>query len=182
MIRKEAFVTPWFKLMAKSEDGEQNSPHYSIATPDYVAVLAVTESDDVLLVRQFRAAVEAETIELPSGHVDAGEKPEQAARRELVEETGYEAGELHFLGVLKPDVGRLENRLWCYFAKAQPSGTAPCEAGVEPLLWPLDRLLGELARPTQFDHALHLAVLALALGQGLLKLPSCEPIPAKDCP
>ncbi len=44
------------------------------------------------MVRQFRYALERETLEIPAGKVDPGEKPEECVRRELLEETGYEAG------------------------------------------------------------------------------------------
>ncbi|MBF0166175.1 MAG: NUDIX hydrolase [Alphaproteobacteria bacterium] len=178
MEQVEAFATPWFKLVAKKPIGSDEAPHYSIATADYVAVLALTERNEVLLVSQFRPAVECETIELPSGHLEPGETPEAGARRELLEETGFNASALTFLGVLKPDVGRLGNRLWCYFATACDSGQPPSEPGVALHVWPLRRLLDELAQPKQFDHALHLAVLALALGQGLLKLPPSDKDPS----
>lgn len=66
--------------------------------PGSVIVLPVTVDDDVLFVRQYRYAVDERVIELPAGLVDEGEAPEVAARRELVEETGYEAGEVTLLG------------------------------------------------------------------------------------
>lgn len=66
--------------------------------PGSVIVLPVTVDDDVLLIRQYRYAVEERVIELPAGLIDPGEAPEDAARRELEEETGYEAGELALLG------------------------------------------------------------------------------------
>src|SRR5439155_1518885 len=74
-------------------------------------------------------------VELPSGHVDPGETPEQAARRELKEETGMIATEMELLGVLAPDVGRLTNRMWCYFAPdVTPAGSAwGGEAGITVL-------------------------------------------------
>lgn len=60
-------------------------------------VLALTPEDAVLLVREFRPGVEEVLRELPGGLVDEGEEPLEAARRELLEETGY-AGELEYAG------------------------------------------------------------------------------------
>ena len=57
-----------------------------------VAMLPVDETGRVLLVRQYRYAVGAYVWELPAGRLDAGETPEEGARRELVEEAGLEAG------------------------------------------------------------------------------------------
>ena len=57
-----------------------------------VGVLALTSTEDVLLVRQFREPVRREMLEIPAGLRDVeGETPEECARRELVEETGYAA-------------------------------------------------------------------------------------------
>lgn len=60
-------------------------------------VLALTPEQDVLLVREFRPGVEEVLLELPGGLVDEGEEPLEAARRELLEETGY-AGDLEYAG------------------------------------------------------------------------------------
>src|SRR5947208_17050747 len=113
--RSSAFKTPWFELVGK-RIGNSAALHYSISARDYVSVFAVTRQGTFPLVRQFRPAIEEVTIELPSGHVDEGETPEQAAARELHEETGYIANELILLGRLSPDTGRLSNGLWCFFA------------------------------------------------------------------
>jgi ADP-ribose pyrophosphatase len=61
-----------------------------VRSADTVAVLALTEDGEVLVVREFRPGPEELLYELPGGIVDDGETPEQAARRELLEETGYE--------------------------------------------------------------------------------------------
>jgi ADP-ribose pyrophosphatase len=58
-------------------------------------VVALTPDDRVVLVREFRPGVEATLLELPGGVVDAGEEPLEAAHRELLEETGYEAELVH---------------------------------------------------------------------------------------
>src|SRR5919112_2198461 len=67
---------------------------------EFAAVVPITCGGDVVLVRQWRQPLDAFTLELPSGGGDAGEEPEQAARRELFEETGYRAeGVEHLLSV-----------------------------------------------------------------------------------
>lgn len=63
-----------------------------------VAVVAVDESGEVLLVRQFRKPVEKELLEIPAGGIDPGEDPAAAVRREMREETGYEPQRVERLG------------------------------------------------------------------------------------
>ena len=72
----------------------------------FAAVVPLTDRGDVVLVRQWRQPLGAFTLELPSGGVDAGEKPEVAARRELFEETGYRAEGLEHLVSAHTSPGR----------------------------------------------------------------------------
>jgi ADP-ribose pyrophosphatase len=72
----------------------------------FAAVLPLTEGGDVVLVRQWRQPLDAFTLELPSGGVDAGEEPERAARRELFEEAGYGARGLEHLVSVHTSTGR----------------------------------------------------------------------------
>ncbi|MFD2704353.1 NUDIX hydrolase [Salibacterium lacus] len=59
--------------------------------PGAVAVIARTPSDKIILVRQYRKALEKELFEIPAGKLEPGEDPEMSASRELEEETGYRA-------------------------------------------------------------------------------------------
>src|SRR4051812_18676217 len=113
LVRRAVFETKWFSLIEEAQPSGDS--FYMLELPDYVSVVALTPARELLLVRQHRPVVGRETLELPSGHVDPGERPEDAARRELLEETGFAAEELELLGILVPDVGRLANRMWCYF-------------------------------------------------------------------
>lgn len=65
---------------------------------DCVVILPLDTQGNILLVRQFRHAVNRELLELPAGSIDAGETPEEAAIRELREETGFSPGKLERLG------------------------------------------------------------------------------------
>lgn len=165
------FKTPWFDLVEKFT-GEGTAPHYSINTSDYVSVFAVTSEGGFPLVRQFRPAVEQETLELPSGHVDQGETPEQAARKELLEETGFTAKELIHVGTLSPDTGRLCNRMWCFFApnvNRAPGAAFEAESGVEPLVYEKNLRNLLLAEPA-FCSALNRAAILMAVAGGYIEL------------
>jgi ADP-ribose pyrophosphatase len=67
------------------------------------AVIALTPSNEVIIVRQFRAGPEMIMDELPGGGIDAGETLETGAVRELQEETGYEPGQISYLGECRYD-------------------------------------------------------------------------------
>lgn len=158
---REVLATPWFRLVAKEVPALGADAYYALEIQDYVTVLARAVDGRYLAIRQFRPAVEAFTLELPSGCVDRGETPEAAARRELLEETGYEAGSLEVLGSLHTDTGRLSNRLWCFWTPdARPAGRA-VEAGIEPLKLSKEELLAAFRRGE--INALNAAVLAVAL-------------------
>ena len=175
MSRSVVFESKWCRLVAEAQ--ESGDPYYMLDVPDYVGVIARTRDGRIVLVKQHRPVVGHDVIELPSGHVDPGEAPEQAARRELKEETGLIATDMELLGVLTPDVGRLTNRMWCYFASdVAPAESAARPGGVEEGITVIDvpeQDVMQMAADGRIDHALNLAVLFLAvskrrLGGGLI--------------
>lgn len=66
--------------------------YYQIDLPSFAAIYAVTEQDEVLLLRQYKHGVGHVCLTLPGGQIDPGEDAEFSARRELLEETGYGGG------------------------------------------------------------------------------------------
>jgi ADP-ribose pyrophosphatase len=169
--RDEVFATPYFRLVGKHlADAPDSDPYYALELPDYVSIVAQTRSGDIVLVKQYRPAVETVTLELPAGLVEAGDTPERTAIRELREETGFVADRVVLVGCMKPDTGRLGNRLWVYFAPGVVvDAEAVPEDGMEVVLRPWAELSRALADGT-FDHALHVAALLLAVQLGHLSL------------
>lgn len=92
--------------------------------PGAVAVAAVNDQNELIMVRQFRYAFEKEILEIPAGKMDKGpEGPLEAARRELKEETGLTAGKLTYLGGMYPSVGFLNEVIHLFLAQDLTEGS-----------------------------------------------------------
>jgi ADP-ribose diphosphatase len=167
--QRTVFQTPWFVLEETLFAGD-DAPYYAIKQTDYVCILCMSSKGRIVLVRQFRPAVNQMVLELPAGHVEVGEAPAEAARRELREETGYEAGDLDSLGDMIADSGRLANRQWCFFARNAVAISAANEPGIEVVEMEPNEFADAIVRG-EFHHALHLAAITRAIVRGFLKMP-----------
>ena len=85
-------------------------PAYVLRCADWVAAVALTDDGRFVLVEQYRHGIDAVTLEAAGGVVDTGERPEDAARRELLEETGYAGTTVELLGTVHPNPGLQSNR------------------------------------------------------------------------
>ncbi len=83
---------------------------------DVVVIVAVDPDDNVLLVNQFRQSLGKELLEIPAGGIDSGEKPEEAVRREMQEETGYLPRKIERLGGFYSSPGFCTEYLYLYLA------------------------------------------------------------------
>jgi ADP-ribose pyrophosphatase len=90
---------------------------HAVRVPAVVYILPLLDGGRVVLIRQYRAIVGAEIWELPAGTIEPGESAEACARRELVEETGYEAGRLERLGEALADPGLTDERIFLFVAR-----------------------------------------------------------------
>ena len=84
--------------------------------PGAAAVVALTESGKIVLVRQYRTAIDRVTVEIPAGKLDPGEDPLDCAKRELHEETGFRAGRIRFLTSIVTSCGFCDEIIHIYLA------------------------------------------------------------------
>ncbi|MBM4331120.1 MAG: NUDIX hydrolase [Deltaproteobacteria bacterium] len=113
---------------------------YLIDAPDWVNVIPLTADHKVILVKQFRFGTKDFSLEIPGGMLDDGDTPEQAASRELLEETGYAGDEPVLLGAVHPNPAIHTNRCYTYLIKnviwrkpPQPDSTEEIEVKIVPL-------------------------------------------------
>ena len=165
---------PWFEQIRKTVllDGDSvPQDFYSIKPPDYVTILAQTVNEEVIILRQYRPVVEGYTLELPSGHVEKGETPRQAVIREFEEETCCRVEDVILLGEIIPDTGRLENRLWAFYAnriEVRQIADPRENEGIEVSLISAGDLI-EMINNGKFNHALDLSVIIMAITKQYFK-------------
>lgn len=91
--------------------------------PDWVIVIPET-NDNFLMVKQWRHGAKKLSVEFPGGVIDSGETPEEAAIRELQEETGFKTGKLTKLGEVNPNPALFDNLVHVFLAEdLTPTGT-----------------------------------------------------------
>ncbi|MDQ3795878.1 MAG: NUDIX hydrolase [Actinomycetota bacterium] len=125
---EKLFETPYFILRSdrlRLPDGVIKDPYYVIERPDAAIIFPLTKEGEIILVRQFRPPLERMELGLPAGLVEPGEKPEAAARRELLEETGYAGGEWEPLGSLASSPSLKDNWAYLFLARGVEETSAP---------------------------------------------------------
>lgn len=104
--------------------------------PGAVMVLAFVDEDTILLERQYRYPKSAHFIELPAGKIEPTEPPLDTAKRELVEECGYEAAEWWPIATLSPCIGYSTEVIELYGARGLRFVGAQLDAGEHLLAFP----------------------------------------------
>ncbi|HNQ97202.1 MAG TPA: NUDIX hydrolase, partial [Treponemataceae bacterium] len=108
------------EILSRSPDNQDHT-FYSLKASDWVIVVPVIHSpdgeDEFLMVRQWRHGVAEESLEFPGGVMNPGEKPEEAALREMLEETGFTAKKIYHGATVSPNPAIMSNH--CHFFIAE---------------------------------------------------------------
>ena len=119
-----------------------------IEHPGGVGIIPVTDDNSVILVKQYRKAVNRFLLEIPAGKLEVNEEPRQTAIRELKEETGYEAENLNYLLEFYTSPGYCNEKIYLFIASGLIAGEPSPDEGeycdvvkysIEELLKMVDR-------------------------------------------
>jgi len=151
-------------------NGHEIDRFHLIHGPHWAAVLCLTRDRQVVLVRQYRHGFGGPSLELPAGVLEADEAPLDGARRELREESGFDAESIEPLLSIAPEPARNSTRAHFFFARnaVRVSELALDNSeDLEVLLVPVEEVL-ELIDQGQIVHGAHIAAILLAWRRGLL--------------
>jgi ADP-ribose pyrophosphatase len=150
---KFVFDNQWFKIRQDTVElpnGKTIDDFFVLVRPDIVLTLAITDNQEIVFVRQYRHATGEILLELPAGSFNPKlESAETAARRELIEETGYVPQEMISLGTLYDNPIKDTNTIHLFLAKdVQPSGFQQLDATeeIEVVLVPVFQVMEKIAQ------------------------------------
>ena len=118
------------RVVRRTADGAEHVKEI-VRHPGAVALLPLLDDGRVCLLENYRASADQWLIELPAGTREPGEDPDETARRELAEETGYRAGRIQRLTTFYMSPGVLDERMFLYLATELEPGPMSLDAGEE---------------------------------------------------
>ena len=146
------------------QDGKIVDPYFVVELPACVCAMALTENNEVILVKQYRHPIEETLLELPGGFIDPGEDPEKALTRELLEETGYVFSSHTLLAKLTANPGVLNNYTHLFLARGGKKVTSQNLDNNEEIELGLfsQAEVRKMLRQNQIKQALHAACMFYA--------------------
>jgi len=158
------YETPIFDLFRHHRQHPSRGRHdfYVLSAPNWINIIPLTPSQEVVMVRQYRHGIENLTLEVPGGMVDPGEEPSAAARREMIEESGYDSAEIIEIGKVHPNPAIQGNYCFSFLARDVRMLGKPPQNGAEEtevVTVPLARIRKMIARG-EITHALTIAAFS----------------------
>ena len=153
-------------------NGREMAEFHLLDSPSWASVLCVTESDEVVLVRQYRHGIGSDSLELPAGVIEPGEAPFAAAQRELAEETGYTAERWEPLLSVATEPSRhtVRAHFFCALGATATVERALDESeDIEVVRVPRTELAG-LIESGDIVHGVHVGAILFAARRGLVNL------------
>lgn len=169
MCSTEVFRSGFVRLRTDKcslPDGRIMPKYFVMEFPDWVNVLAITSEGQALILEQYRHGAQQWFLEIPGGSTNSREKenPQEAAKRELLEETGYRSGQMTLIGSHFPNPAQQNNLMHTFLATncvcVQDQKLDPFEDLILKVI-PLKELYARADRG-EIKHSLILASLALA--------------------
>ena len=167
--RREMFTVPGQISIAvetvELPDGRRVDDYWQIKLADFVVVFAETAAGAIICLRQYRHGPRRQSLELVAGRIDGGEDPLAAARRELLEESGYVSQHWQALGAFTVSATQGIATAHLFRASRAVAQQAPSSGDLEEAIVELltpDQLIAALHRGEIVTGA-HLAALAVAM-------------------
>ena len=171
--QKYLLERPWITLREDHvvlPTGAEMEEFHVIEYPNWAATVCLDTSGNIILVEQYRHGIHRLSVELPAGVIEKDEPPLEAAKRELLEETGYTASEWISLGRFSTDPSNHSNYAYFFVAKNASFSQNPSYDAEEDLVTrivPLHKTL-DLVEEGTIIHGLHVSALMLAWQKGYL--------------
>lgn len=173
---KYVLADRWIKVRADdclTPEGKIIAPYYVLEYPHWVHMVVMDEKNRILVAQQYRHGANKIVMELPVGTMDKSDKsPLAAAKRELMEETGY-TGTFMLAGVASPNPATHTNSVYAYLVTRPIKKETPRDDPFEVMNYefmPLNKIL-TLIEKGEFAQTMHISSLFLALRKGCIKIP-----------
>lgn len=146
-------------------NGHEIDRFHVIHGPDWASVLCITEASEVILVRQYRHGIAKPSLELPAGVIEPNESPEESARRELLEETGFASDDWVRIQSVSTEPARhtTQAHFFCARGARQVGKPTPEETEVLDIVKVPLADLARLATDGSIVHGVHVGAILTAL-------------------